>query len=50
MENVTDVYTGPCSPESRYIKPFTIHYKQVRKRAVLSTCHVSVTESETDKF
>ena len=29
MENVTDVYTGPCSPESRYIKPFSVHYKQV---------------------
>jgi len=30
MEKVTDVYTAPCSPESRYIKPFTIHYKQVK--------------------
>ena len=29
MENVTDIYTGPFSPDSRYIKPFTIHYKQV---------------------
>lgn len=28
MENVTDIYTGPCSPESPYIKPFTIHYQQ----------------------
>ena len=28
MENVTDIYTGPC-PESKYIQPFTIHYKQV---------------------
>jgi len=39
MEHITDIYTGPCSSESKYIKPFRIFYKQVLVPAQVVRLH-----------